>query len=248
MGHDQHLQSSILGARDMEAVMSPVDVSSLAATLDAVNDALFFGQRLTRPDRAEVATWLVSRQGLPRSYAGMFAPTERDFAQGVRVFTGEKITSGAATGHILGEEALRALRLLGVDTAVVRTALAHAQAGMEARLRESEERGYDTGMYCCGTCSCAYWRALAADGLGQPERRLAMGMEKLKARRLGAGKWRTFPFHYTVLALTDINLPGAVTELRYAASVLERYLKRPAKDDPYHLRRRAIAERALARY
>lgn len=227
--------------------MGLVNSESLGATLDAVNEALFFGQRLTKPDRAEVATWLASRQGLPRSYAGMVAPMERDYAEGVRVFTGEKIRSGAATGHILGEEALRALRLLGVDTAVVRAALANAQVGMEARLRESEERGYDTGMYCCGTCSCAYWRALSVGGLGRAERRLAAGMEKLKARHLGTGKWRIFPFHYTVLALTDIGLPGAMAELQYAAPVLERYLKRPAKDDPYHLRRRAVAERALAR-
>ena len=38
-----------------------------------------------------------------------------------------------------------------------------------------------------------------------------------------------------------------MAELRYAAPVLERYLKQTAKDDRYHLRRRAVAERALAR-
>jgi hypothetical protein len=228
-------------------MMSLVDASSLGATLDAVNEALFFGQRVTRAERAEAARWIASRQGLPRSYAGMFAPTERDYAEGVRVFTGEKIASGAGTGHVMGEEALRALLLLGVGTAAIRTAVANAQVEMEARLRDAEARGHDTGKYCCGTCSCAYWRTLAAGGFSRAERRLAMGMEKLKARRLGTGKWRIFPFHYTVLALTDIGLPGAVAELRYAAPLLERYLKQPLKDDGYHQRRRAVAERALAR-
>jgi len=227
--------------------MSLVDPSSLGVTLDAVNEALFFGQRVTKADRAEAAKWIVSRQGLPRCYAGMFAPTDQDFSEGARVFTGEKIASGAATGHILGEEALRALLLLGLDTAAIRTAVANAQAGLETCLRAWENRGYSTGMYCCGTCSCAYWRNLTAGGLSHAEHRLKAGMEKLKARRLGTGKWRIFPFHYTVLALTDIALPGAVEELRYAAPVLERYLKQPAKDDLYHLRRRAVAERALSR-
>ena len=227
--------------------MSLVDTSSLGATLDAVNEALFFGRRVTKADRVEAAKWLVSRQGLPRSYAGMFAPTERDYVEGARVFTGEGIASRVGTGHILGEEALRTLLLLGVDTVAVRAAVAAAQVGLEAALHGWEARGYDAGMYCCCTCTCAYWRNLSAGGLSQPERRLAAGMEGLKARRLGTGRWPSFPFHYTVLALTEIDLPGAVAELRYAAPVLERYLKQPAKDDRYHLRRRAVAERALAR-
>ncbi len=226
--------------------MSLVDTKSLGATLNAVNEALFFGQRLTKTERAEVAKWIASRQRLPRSYAGMFAPTDRDYSEGARVFTGEKIASRAATGHILGEEALRALLLLGVDTTAVRAAVAEAQVEMERRLRDAEASGHRTGMYCCGNCSCAYWRNLSAGGLSRAERRLAMGMEDLKARRLGTGKWWSFPFYYTVLALTAIDLPGAVTELRYAAPALERYLKRPESDERYQVRRRAVAERALA--
>jgi hypothetical protein len=228
-------------------MMSLIDTTSLAATLDAVNEALFLGQRVAKTKRAEAAKWIASRQGLPRSYAGMFAPTDRDYSEGARVFTGERIASRVGTGHILGEEALRALLLLGVDTATVRTVIANAQAGLEVCLRAWEARGFSTGIYCCATCSCAYWRNLSAGGLSRAERRLAAGMEDLKARRLGTGKWWSFPFYYTVLALTAIDLPGAVAELRYAAPALERYLKRPEKDEPYHVRRRAVAERALAR-
>jgi hypothetical protein len=228
-------------------MMSLLDTTSLAATLDALNEALFFGQRVTKTERADAAKWIASRQGLPRSYAGMFAPTDRDYSEGARVFTGERIASRVGTGHILGEEALRALLLLGADTVAVRTAVATAQVGLEAALRGWEARGYGAGMYCCGACSCAYWRNLSAGGLSRAERRLAMGMEELRARRLGTGRWRTFPFHYTVLALADIDLPGAMSELRYAAPVLERYLRRPAKEERYHLRRREAAERALAR-
>jgi hypothetical protein len=102
--------------------MELLDTRSLANTIEAVNDALFFGKRIPKNETRRVAIWLAGRQGLSGSYAGMFAPTSRDFAEGIRLFTGERITSGAATGHILGEEACRALLLLDVDNEKARAA------------------------------------------------------------------------------------------------------------------------------
>jgi hypothetical protein len=223
--------------------MQLVDEGSLALTLDTVNEAIFVGRRIPRPARVRVATWVAARQGMPGSYADMFAPTQQDFA-GARLFTGETIASRAATGHILGEEGIRALELLGVRTLEVRAALARAKAGMEARVTDTTSKAW--GMYCCGTCSCAYWRNLAAGGLSRADARLVRGMKEMKARRLGTGKWRFFPFFYAVLALTEIDLPGARAELRHAAPVLERYLQRAATDNTMSRRRHAVAERALA--
>jgi hypothetical protein len=223
--------------------MELVDEGSLALTLDAVNEAVLAGRRISRPARVQVATWIADRQGMSGSYADMFAPTEQDFGS-ARVFTGETIASRAATGHILGEEGIRALELLGVRTPKVRTALARAKAGMEARVTDTASR--PAGMYCCGTCSCAYWRNLAVGALSRAEARLARGMKDMKARRLGTGRWRSFPFFYAVLALTEIDLPGARAELRYATPALERYLRRTAADNVTSQRRRAVAERALA--
>jgi hypothetical protein len=173
----------------------------------------------------------------------MFAPTEQDFVE-ARVFTGETIASRAATGHILGEEAIRALQLLGVKIPDVRAALARAKEGMEGRVTDTASQ--PMGMYCCGTCSCAYWRNLAVGGLTRAEARLAQGMKDMKARRLGTGKWRFFPFFYAVLALTEIDLPGARAELQHAAPVLERRVQRAATDSTISRRRHAVAERALA--
>jgi hypothetical protein len=68
----------------------------------------------------------------------MFAPTEGDFAEGIRLFTGERISSGAATGHILGEEACRVLYLLNGSPARVRQALARASSSMDRLLTRSE--------------------------------------------------------------------------------------------------------------
>lgn len=223
--------------------MQLVNEGSLALTLDAVNEHLFLGRPISPPARVRVATWIAERQGLPGAYANMFAPTEQDFG-GARLFTGEALVSRASTGHILGEEAIRALELLDVRTPDVCAARARAKTGMEARLADTASSPW--GRYCCGTCSCAYWRNLAAGGLSRAEARLAAGMKDLKARRLGTGRWGNIPFFYGVLALTEIDLPGARAELRYAAPALERYLRRAATSGTTSQRRHAVVERGLA--
>jgi len=111
---------------------------SLAKTLEATGDALLLGRDIPRSEARRVASWLADRQGLPGSYAGMFAPTQKDLADGIRLLTGERIGTRAATGHILGEEACRALHLLVVSTKKVTQALSRAERSMDARLKESE--------------------------------------------------------------------------------------------------------------
>jgi hypothetical protein len=226
--------------------MAIIDESSLAATLDALNDAFFHRRPPAAQQRQQAAAWIAARQGAPGSYADMFAPTEQDLREGIRVYTGEAIDSGAATGHILGEEACRALILLNVPNPGVKAALERARAGMLSRVLGAEKQGYTRGMYCCGKCSVAFWRHLAVGGLADPERRLAAGLRALKERRTDDGKWRTFPFFYTLLALSETELPGARAELRHAAGVGERYLTRPPTG-PYGARRHEVVRKALAR-
>jgi len=227
--------------------MDIVNPKSLGATLDAVNDAFFHGRVLSKPQRQRAAAWITRRQGLPGAYADMFAPTDADRMRGIRAFTGEKISSRAATAHILGEEACRTLILLGVGDGDVGDALQRVTAGMLARLENASQRGYPQGTYCCGTCSCSYWRHLAVGGLNRPERRLAAGLEALRARRRGDGLWQVFPFWYTLLALSEIDLRGARVELLYAAPICERYVRRSVGSDRFARRRRALAERVLGK-
>ena len=51
----------------------------------------------------------------------MPAPTQADFEQGIRVFTGERLVSASAR-HIMGQEAARAAWLLGRTDPAVRNA------------------------------------------------------------------------------------------------------------------------------
>jgi hypothetical protein len=224
--------------------MQTSEFASLALVLDEVNDANLFGTPLPAKRRREIAIWLAGRQGLPGSYADMFAPTPDDYANSF-LFTGEPIASRAATEHILGEEAMRALVLLDIHTPAVAAALSRARDGMETRLAAVPTQ--PVGKYCCGTCSCAYWRNLTAGGLTCAEERLSQGMKELRRRRLDTGKWRIFPFFYTILALSEIDLPAAREELRYAAPVLEGYLRRCATIETTSRRRHAVAKIALSR-
>ncbi len=218
---------------------------SLADTVDAVNEALFNGDEITYNDRLAVSMWIASRQGMKGSYGNMFAPTDWDYRDGFRLFTSEKVTSGAGTGHILGEEACRILVVLDVDDAGVKTALGNATEWLIKRLKLSyEERAYEFGMFCCGTCSVSLWRHIAAGGLDDQENRLTAGIGQLKRYRTEKGKYRRFPFWYTLLALSEMDISIAHTEIEYVAPVLERYVKRNPKDK-YGIRKKRFAEKAL---
>ena len=227
--------------------MKIVSPASLGATLDALNEAFFYSQPLTKSQRLRAAEWIAGRCGKPDSYAGMPAPTKKEVTEGAYLFTGEKLRTAASTRHVLGEEACRAMILLGVSTPTVRDALKAATSGMMHRLDQNAASGGQPGMYCCGTCSVALWRHLSAGGLEDAESRLVAGMKALKAHRQGDGRWRRFPFYYTLLALGGIDQPSAAAEIRYAAPVCERYLARPAYSQPFSQRRRLLLERILAK-
>ena len=208
---------------------------SLARTLDAINNELFYGRVSPRPARERLAHWIASR---PSGYAGMPRPTDHDFCEGIELFTGEIVTSNTGIGHVLGEEACRVLDQLHVHTPSVRRTLERSAAGMLPLLD-------DSGIYCCARCSVALWRRMATGKFPGAAGRTARAMRVLRASRDRHGRWRAFPFFYTVLALTELCHPLAGEELTHAAPTLERFLKSPARPGKFAERRRHLAERAL---
>lgn len=223
-----------------------VDHSSLSATLDAANEMRFQGMPLTGSQTRELLSWLDGRCGKPGSYEGMPAPTESDFAAGIRTFTGETVTTGAGIAHLLGEEACRLLCLLARDADEARTVHEKASRGMVARLTAGTA---DNGIYCCGKCSVALWRHVAAGGFPQlqPSRFLRNAVRALSRERDDKNGWGgRFPFWYTVLALAEMDFVEARAELRHATPRLERALLRPQKG-VYAERRMTISKMALTR-
>jgi hypothetical protein len=221
--------------------------NSLAETVDAINEALFFGKDIPPEQTKEISLWLASRQGAPGSYWGMIAPTPKDFKTGIKVFTGEPVTTRAGTSHILGEESSKILLRLGVKNKAVLNALDKSNKGFETAMKRAVAAGYYDGSYCCGKCTAAFWQNLAAGGLKYQERRLDKGMEYLYKFRDGKGRWRRMPFYYTLLALNDIDSPLAKKELEYTAPGLEKLLKRFNDKDKYGKRRKKLVEQILAK-
>lgn len=222
-------------------------VNSLATLVDSIEQKRYFGQKIPARELRTAAREIASRQGLPGSYAGMFAPTQLDFRRGIRVFTGEPVRSGAATAHILGQECCRLLLKLDVKDQMVSTALARAEAGMLERLKSPELiNSRHVGFYCCGICTASFWRHLAAGGLDSPKPRFRDGLRVLAGCRANGGRWNRFPFFYTLLALTEMDMPEARKELRWAAPAAERSLKTLRDAGQYSKRRRAVIEHALA--
>jgi hypothetical protein len=86
-------------------------------------------------------------------------------------------------------------------------------------------------------CSVALWRHLLASGEAQDTPRLQNGLAALRRYRDGAGRWKRFPFYYTLLALSETDLPAVRAEVAYAMPVIDRAMRRLAKADPEQLSR-----------
>jgi len=229
----------------MDMTTTLIHPDSLGDTLDAVNAAIFYNQPISDGERRAAALWIAGRQGLPRSYAGMFAPTAADYALGALTFTSDPVVSGAGTAHILSEEACYALNRLGVAEHEVQNALRRARAGILRRIDGNEPEPRWTGVFCCATCSVALWRHLLATGRPDDLARLENGLAELKRRRDDKGRWKRFPFYYTLLALSEIDLPAARAEIHYALPTINRALRRlarslPAGEEEERERRRRI--------
>lgn len=235
-----------------------IHTDSLARTLDAVNEAHFFQTAIPAGKRQAVAEFIAQRHDAPGTYARLFGLFPAERAEGIRLFTGERVTNAAAR-HIAGEEACRALLLLKSDAPAVRSALNEATQDMLRRLGPADAEGpkpddgqlhwlwpYRGGTYCCGACTASLWRHLTVGGLDDQERRLARGLKCLTRCRKGDGTWRIFPYWYTLSALVEMPLKQATEELRFASKRCESALRRNSRD-PYALRRKELARRVMER-
>lgn len=226
--------------------MSILDTDSLIATLDNFSDALADGGTIARGERVAVGRWIALRLGAPGGYRGLPAPTEADLAGGAKLYTGEAMNSWAGLACKMGFEAARVLVLLNLPGKAADLAREQTIERVDIMLREHLQMGYRPGAFCCSSCSAALWRLMAQCANRQAAGVLSAGMKHLRSRRDGAGRWRSFPFWYTTLALSEMDAPAARTELRYAAPVLEKALRRRGDGSVYARRRIALARRVLA--
>lgn len=227
--------------------MKYLDSKSLFQTIDNVSEAILFNLNIDKEEKAQIADFIVNQQGKPNAYADTFAPTENDLKNDLVLFTGEKIKSRVGKCHMIGEEASRILRKLDMQNDKVNIALQRADKGLnnQINLYLSGQR-HEFGTYCCKSCSCGLWINMSSGGLIMNSSFLKAGMAYLTKHRDGKGKWKGFPFYYTLYVLNELDKKIAGDEMNYAAVCIERRMKKTKKiEDKYDLRRNYICEQIL---
>ena len=61
---------------------------SLGEVINDVNSTLLFEASIAYSDANRISRFIASRQGLPGSYGGLFAPMEGELGKPYRLFTG----------------------------------------------------------------------------------------------------------------------------------------------------------------
>jgi len=217
-----------------------VHTDSLAATLDAIDEALFCDREMPGRELAVVASWLAGRQARSGQWAGMFAPTGLDYAQGVVLFSGERLHTRLGARNILTTEAARALTLCNGALSNQEGVLARTDRWLVAQCFAR-----DCMIGECGHSAIGLMRYVAVRDGERAAAWLDEHLEMLAQRRDGKGRWAGLPTYYVLLALTEIDRPLARRELAYAQPACERALKRLSGEGPLVQRRRAIVLRAL---
>ncbi len=220
--------------------MDLIQPTSLHATLEAVNDVFLRKQRLSSDQESTVLAWLAARQCSSGAYEGYFMPLSLDRRENARLYTGERLHTSLALSYIPMLETARALKLFSLQGELESRALARVE-------RRIHDRCF-THFCAVGECApitIAYMRYLNAQRSEPADQVIACFLKRLTESRNGSGRWKGFPFYYTLLMLNELDLPLANEERSYARRLCENLLARPPEDHVLSWRRRMILSQAL---
>ena len=217
---------------------------NLALNLDSIIENIFYNRPLSKSQITKITNAIVQSQYQSGKYWGMFALTNYNDEDGMRLFTGEKLHTLPAAGNILMQEYARVLVLFDLPSVDVQFAISLATARM---LQSSYSYRFSVmGEYAHS--AVGFMRYLAVGSVEDWERRLKKHIKILSHHQNGNGRWLGFPFYYTLLALSEIDLPEAERELRYSLPACYRALRHLTPKDKYTQRRRIILERVLEKF
>jgi len=228
--------------------MNILNPESLIETVDRFNDCLFF-RKDGSSDANAIVEWTGSRLGKEGAYAGSFAMTPSDWNRPFRLFTGEPITSRAGRAHVIAQETTRMLRIIANKTGKPIAASGLSEAKLSERIfNHPRSIARETGHYCCGTCSVAFWRTLNAGGFPlESELVNTQNLQTLRRHRDPKGGWKRFPFYYTLLFLSETASALAKEEIiQQLQGCRNRLRSLSHKQDPYSQRRIELLNRIIA--
>jgi len=216
--------------------------TSLTATIESASESLLHQQPLNKAQSEEITSLLVGRQVQSGKNAAFFLPFASEKETRPRLFTGEPLRTDFAYRHIQLIEAARLLVLLGIENTPVQHSISRAEQCMDASCYSK---------FCvkgeCKAISIAYMRYLACFAYKDPDSKLLHFLKNLGSFRDGKGRWRGFPFFYTLLMLTELDHAVANQELEYAAPAFKRWLPQVDAPNRFSKRRQLIISNVLSR-
>jgi hypothetical protein len=185
-----------------------VDRNSLYRTVQNAARFLYQGGILTEDDQDLLVDHILNHQNRYKGF--LFYPTILEREDGIRLISGETPRTRLLANNSVELETLRLLALLGQERASVLEVFSEA----DLRLKEQCFAGVClTGE--CPAASIAYLRYLTARDPYQYAAEIRHGLEIVKQNRSGNGRWKKFPFRFTLLWLTDLPLDFSGEELEY---------------------------------
>ncbi len=210
---------------------------SLAKTIDTINEAFFHNQSTPRDLMQEIVEWLCQQQVKSGSNTGIFMPTETEIKEGITLFTGEKLKTKLASRNILTQEAARILILSKITSEEVQKSILLANNYL---FQSCFSDFCDAGE--CRHSTVGFIRYLATEEKENSKTHIKAFLNWLTKHRGDNGKWKGFPFYYTLLTLSEISIPPAISEMQYAAPAYERCMKRESNNGKFSQRRRTILQ------
>jgi hypothetical protein len=191
----------------------------LAQSINAISRALIEGKIYSENEKAEIAAFIFDHKNPVDGFT--FYPTDAERIKGIQLVTGEKAKTQLLANNALELEALRILSILTPrDSRLL-------QLHEKADQRLQKLCFYDiciTGE--CAAASIIFLRYLTTLTQNDHSEKIHCGLSSLKQMRDGSGRWRKFPFFYTLLWLTELTWPEAIHELAYALPAYQPLIKR----------------------
>jgi len=151
-----------------------------------------------------------------------------DLVKKNHLITGEKLSTKLAVKNISTIQKARLLSSLSAPNATDKSNLQKLDEWIKKQCFAEF-----CGVGECRHSSMAYLRYL---GTLNDEIAVSTGetfIQRLSESRDGGGRWKGFPFYYTLLVLSEIPSQDARTELQYAVPACQRAMKRISRKNPY---------------
>jgi hypothetical protein len=105
-----------------------------------------------------------------------------------------------------------------------------------------------SGRFCCYSCNILYQKTLKLadqDFYAKQEKAFMRNLSKMKS---STGRWRGYPFYYTILTLKDIDSEATQDELRNVAKYLSQSILEKYNENDRALRFRKLAIQTVLKY